>query len=88
VTTSSLSSRIPETGQIPGPRLELRNSASSVEASRVHIQLLPLKLPKQKADLAVKAFLDDMLCLVIRYAPFSEGKFTEKMLDDILSQVK
>ena len=41
---------------------------------------------KKKADMAVKAFLDDMP--VYKVCRFSEGRFTEEMLDDILAQVQ
>ena len=41
---------------------------------------------KKKADMAVKAFLDDMP--VYKVCRFSEDKFTEKMLDGILKQVE
>ncbi|MGA8659285.1 MAG: glycoside hydrolase family 3 C-terminal domain-containing protein [Chthoniobacterales bacterium] len=41
---------------------------------------------KKKADIAVKAFLDDMP--VYKIFSFSEGKFTEEMLDDILKRVQ
>jgi beta-glucosidase len=40
---------------------------------------------KRKADMAVKVFLDDMP--VYKVCPFSEGKFTEEMLEDVLKQV-
>ena len=41
---------------------------------------------KKKADMAVKAFLDDMPAYKV--CRFSEDKFTEKMLDGILKQVE
>ena len=41
---------------------------------------------KRKADMAVKAFLDDMP--VYKVCPFSEGKFTEQSLEDVLKQVQ
>jgi beta-glucosidase len=41
---------------------------------------------KRKADTAVKAFLDDMP--VYKVCRFSEGKFTEKMLESILKQTE
>jgi beta-glucosidase len=41
---------------------------------------------KKKADMATKAFLDDMP--VYKVCRFSEGRFTEEKLDDILKQVR
>ena len=41
---------------------------------------------KRKADMAIKAFLDDMP--VYKVCRFSEGRFAEEMLDDILAQVQ
>jgi beta-glucosidase len=41
---------------------------------------------KKKADMAVKAFLDDMP--VYKVCRFSEGRFTEERLEDILKQVQ
>jgi len=41
---------------------------------------------KRKADMAVKAFLDDMP--VYKVCRFSEGSFTEEMLEEILKQVQ
>jgi beta-glucosidase len=41
---------------------------------------------KKKADMAVRAFLDDMP--VYKVCRFSEGRFTEERLEDILKQVQ
>jgi len=41
---------------------------------------------KKKADMAIKAFLDDMP--VYKVCRFSEGRFTEDMLEAILEQVQ
>jgi beta-glucosidase len=41
---------------------------------------------KRKADMAVKAFLDDMP--VYKVCAFSEGRFTEERLMDILCKVQ
>ena len=41
---------------------------------------------KRKADMAVTAFLDDMP--VYKVCRFSENRFTEEMLEDILKQVR
>jgi beta-glucosidase len=41
---------------------------------------------KTKANMAIKAFLDDMP--VYKVCRFSEGRFAEEMLDDILAQVQ
>jgi beta-glucosidase len=41
---------------------------------------------KRKADMAVMAFLNDMP--VNKLSAFSQGKFTEQMLEDILQQVQ
>jgi beta-glucosidase len=43
-------------------------------------------LAKRKADMAVKAFLDDMP--VYKVCAFSEGKFTEERLEGILKRVQ